>query len=69
MIGEIDKISNSDSLDKMEIVYSQLKKIFGKNHTQYVRNHFNPKDQSNLVRIQKSYDNLVESIIWKKYIQ
>jgi hypothetical protein len=69
LIGEIDKISNSDSLDKMEIVYLQLKKIFGKNHTQYVRNHFNPKDQSNLVRVQKSYDNLVESLIWKKYIQ
>lgn len=69
LIGEIDKISFSNDLDKMKIVYLLLKKIFGKNHTQYVRNHFNPKNQSNLVRVQKSYDNLVETIIWKKYLQ
>jgi len=71
LIGEIDKISNSNDFNKMIRVYNLLKIIFGKNQTQQIRNNFNPKDQSNIFRVQKSYDNLVNNIIWfqiKKFI-
>jgi len=63
LIGEIDKISNSNNLNKMIGVYNLLKIIFGKNQSQMVRNNFNPKDQSNILRVQKSYFNLVDKII------
>lgn len=63
LIGEIDKISNSNDLNKMIKVHNLLKIIFGKNQSQMVRNNFNPKDQSNILRVQKSYFNLVDKII------
>jgi len=63
LIGEIDKISNSNDLNKMIGVYDLLKIIFGKNQSQMIINNFNPKDQSNILRVQKSYFNLVDKII------
>ena len=63
LIGEIDKISNTNDLNKMIKVYDLLKIIFGKNQSQMIRNNFNPKDQSNILRVQKSYFNLVDKII------
>lgn len=63
LIGEIEKISNSNALNKMIKVHNLLKIIFGKNQSQMVRNNFNPKDQSNILRFQKSYFNLVDKII------
>ena len=63
LIGEIDKITHSYDLNKMILVYDLLKIIFGKNQSQMIRNNFNPKDQSNISRVQKSYFNLVDKII------
>ena len=63
LIGEIDKITNSNDLNKMINVYNLLKIVFGINQSQIVRNNFNPKDQSNILRVQKSYFNLVDKII------
>lgn len=68
LIGEIDKISNCGDFDKMVKVYDLLKIIFGQNQTQRIRNNFNPTNstQSNILNVQKSFNNLVENIIWNK---
>ena len=66
LIGEIDKISNSNDLNKMIKVYNLLKIVFGKNQTQQIRNNFNLKSQSNILGVQKSFNNLTNTIISNK---
>ena len=66
LIGEIDKIAKNASLPRKIQIYKLGKILFGKNITHDLRISFNPKDTSNLIRVQKSFCDLTNSIIIDK---
>lgn len=66
LIGEIDKITKDASLQRKIQIYELGKILFGKNITHELRISFNPKDTSNIVRVQKSFCDLANSIIIDK---
>jgi hypothetical protein len=66
LIGEIDKICKDASLSRKIQIYGLVKILFGKNITHELRMSFLPKDTSNIVRVQKSFCDLANSIIIDK---
>jgi hypothetical protein len=66
LIGEIDKITKNASLERKIQIYELGKILFGKNITHGQIIGFAPRDTSNIVRVQKSFCDLANSIIVDK---